>query len=428
MVQAELEEYIRKMALPSGEEPDRFRKALGHEWEASQDLYEREHLGQLVSPEAIRRALIGLRLEPADYAEPLEAVARRLAKDLMFRRLWEHCWYLVYRSEPLDRWSTKQWQSFERCLGEQTGAFFLSVLLSHYDCLMGVVQARSIPMEIVEATLAQVTERVRQDTARAGRPGLVSGIYWLSNHLAGRIFRLGRLMNLPRPFDGELTFYHNRDTGKMIAVPHPGLRFRRDGQYDGAGGWSDPEGAWVTQLFKHGGTWVSNTWISHRGCARREEVRLDLTEWEVVLRPGDQSLEFHIPGGEPLDYTACGESFRRSLEFFAEHFPEIKPRAIYTGTWLLDPQLQDMLPPTANLVRFQREMYLYPLVYGKGNERHVLGSNYKTLDDAPRKTTLQRAIVGHLRAGGEMMAAGGILLADDVASGCWGTQRYRSAP
>ena len=93
--------------------------------------------------------------------------------------------------------------------------------------------------------------------------------------------------------------------------------------------------------------------------------------WEAVLKPGDQTLEFHIPGGEPLDQAACGESFRRSLKFFAKYFPEITPRAIYVGTWLLDPQLREMLPAMSNLVRFQREMYLYPVDYGAAGERQV---------------------------------------------------------
>ncbi len=424
MTRIDLEQYVRKAGLPAGEEQDRFREALSTEWATSVGLFEREDLAQRIRPEAIRRALVGMKLEPADYAPALEAVARRVAEDAVFRRLWEHCWHLTYRYEPKDRWGAKEWWPFERYLGDEAGEFFLSVLLSHYDYLMDVVQTRSIPAEIEDATLAPVTARVREDTARTGRVGLTWGIHWFRNHLAGRIFRLGRLMFMPWPFEGKLTLYRNRRTGKMVAVPHSGQRFRRDGQFDGAGGRHDPDGAWTSQVHEHGGTLISNTWISPRGCARREEVRLDLTEWEAVLRQGDQALEFHIPGGEPLDHAACGESFRWSLEFFAKHFPEITPRAIYSGGWWGDPQLQDMLPPTANLVRFQQEMYLYPTMYSAGNEQHVLGSDYKNLDDAPQRTALQRAVVKHLRAGGHMMAGCCFLLTDDVTAGCWGKQHY----
>lgn len=424
MARVDLEEYVHQAVPTPGEEQDHFRETLGNEWEASQGLFERENLGRLITPEAIRRALTGLRLDEADYVDALNFVANRLSEDPFLRRLWEHCWHLVYRSEPRPRWGNEQWQPLERLLGEQAGEFFLSVLLSHYDCLMEIVQTRSIPMEIVAATLAPVTEWVRRDTARAGRVGVLSGIHWISNHLAGRTFRLGRLMYMPRPFEGELTLYRSRKNDRTIAIPHPHLRFRRDGQLDGAGGRHDPEGAWETQVLRRGGTLVSNAWISPRGHACREEIRLDLTVWEAALEHGDQTLEFHIPGGEPLDHDACGKSFRRSLEFFADHFPEITPRAIYSGGWWSDPQLQDMLPEKANLVRFQREMYLYPLDYGAGGEQPILGSDYKSLNDAPQRTALQRAVVKHLRAGGQMMAAGVVLLADDVAAGCWGTQRY----
>ncbi len=426
MTRIDVEEYVRQAVPKPGEEQDRFREALGNKWKASAGLFERENLGRLISPDAIRRALVGMRLEPAEYAPAMEAITRRVAEDPMFGRLWEHCWYLAYRFEPLDRWSAERWQPFERFLGEDAGEFFLSVLLSHYDCLMEFVKARSIPIEVVEATLvAQVSERLRKDTARAGRPCLgSSGLTWLSYHLAGKVFRLGRLVYTPRPFEGKLTLYRNRESGETIAVPTSGLKFRRDGQFDGAGGRSDPEGVWTSRIRQDGNTLVSNAWISPHGCARQEDIRLDLTVWEAVLEPGDQTIEFHIPGGEPLDQAACGESFRWSLKFFARHFPEITPRAIHVGTWLLDPQLQDMLPATSNLVRFQREMYLYPVDYGAGGERHILGSDYNSLDDAPQRTALQRSVIRHLRAGGHMMGAGGILLADDVVSGCWGTQRY----
>ena len=423
MARVDLKEYVRQAVPTPGEEQDRFRQMLGNEWEASQGLFEREDLGRLISPDAIRRALVGMRLEPGDYAPALESVARRVAKDPLFARLWEHCWHLAYRSEPLERWSEKQWQPFRQYLGDQVGEFFLSVLLSHYDCLMEIVQARSIPVEIVSATLAMVTSGIRKDTAQLGRAALTA-IYWPANHLAGRVFRLGRLSYTPRPFKGKLTVYRNRRSGRTVSVPLPDLTFRSDGQFDGAGGRHDPEGAWETQVHQRGGALVSNAWISPLGCARREDIRLDLAEWEAMLKPGDQTLEFHIPGGEPLDHAACGESFRWSLEFFAKHFPEITPRAIHSGGWWSDPQLQDMLPATANLVRFQREMYLYPTMYSKGSEKHILGCDYKNLDDAPQRTALQQAIVRHLRAGGQMMAAECFMLAKDVAADCWGTQRY----
>jgi hypothetical protein len=110
----------------------------------------------------------------------------------------------------------------------------------------------------------------------------------------------------------------------------------------------------------------------------------------------DGYLNVHIPETGPLDPLACDASFARARELFAE-YGEARCRS-----WLLDPQLRDLLPRSSNILRFQER---WRLVERGGVEDtrvlefvfHVLDAD---LDRLPRETTLQRAIVAHLRAGG----------------------------
>ncbi len=128
-----------------------------------------------------------------------------------------------------------------------------------------------------------------------------------------------------------------------------------------------------------------------------------------VLGPGESSLGTHVPGrGGRLDPAACDDSFARARAFFPDCFPE-RVVAFACHSWLMDDQLAGYLPETANIIRFQRRFELFtdtepadwaPL-------EHLFHRRYDgpqvppaLLDELPQDTTLQRAVVTHLRNGG----------------------------
>jgi GNAT domain-containint protein/N-acyltransferase family protein len=115
---------------------------------------------------------------------------------------------------------------------------------------------------------------------------------------------------------------------------------------------------------------------------------------------GDPALGIHIPESGPLSPELCDDSLARAQPFFARHFPERPPRVGICTSWLLDPQLADYLEPESNIMRFQRRFELV----GEGSDgdadvlRFVFHRIAPDIDDLPRRTTLERAIVAHLRA------------------------------
>ncbi|WP_432880558.1 acyltransferase domain-containing protein [Kribbella sp. CA-245084] len=127
-----------------------------------------------------------------------------------------------------------------------------------------------------------------------------------------------------------------------------------------------------------------------------------------LLRPGESALNTHVPaGGEPLSDEACDTSFRRAVEV-VEPFPE-RVVGFAFHSWLMDTQLAEYLPASSNIMRFQRR-------FSRFSERveadwapleHVFHRRYdgpvvppSLLDELPQRTTLERAIVSHLRGGG----------------------------
>lgn len=117
--------------------------------------------------------------------------------------------------------------------------------------------------------------------------------------------------------------------------------------------------------------------------------------------PGGLALALHIPEAGPITPEACDESLRQAREFFPRHFPGEPYRIVTCGSWLLDPQLADHLPPESNIIRFQRRFRLLP--GGHDGNEDMLRFVFRTLTtppaELPRRTILERAAADHMRAG-----------------------------
>jgi len=161
-------------------------------------------------------------------------------------------------------------------------------------------------------------------------------------------------------------------------------------------------------LLGDGGLRTSGWLTLHFRGAIYELGRLQFNRMEVraahvanAFREGDAALGIHIPESGPLTPEAFEDSFARAQPFFARHFPETPTRLGICTSWLLDPQLADYLAPNSNIVRFGRRFTLV----GDGYEgdadvlRFVFHRIAPGIDDLPERTTLERALVAHLRAG-----------------------------
>ena len=131
--------------------------------------------------------------------------------------------------------------------------------------------------------------------------------------------------------------------------------------------------------------------------------RRDATRARVGDSPdaGEPALDIHIPESGPLTPEACDDSLARAQPFFARHFTETPPRLGTCTSWLLDPQLADYLGPESNIIRFQRRFELIDESHDGDAAvlRFVFHRIAPNIDHLPQRTTLERAIVAHLREG-----------------------------
>ena len=249
---------------------------------------------------------------------------------------------------------------------------------------------------------------------------------WLSLHVACKIFRIGRLQYVLSEFHGNVTAFRHRITGSVLLLGDPAISLRADGYAEGAGGKpASDEESWHAVFEETPAGWRGNR-INPEGFTLREESFLLHSVWERVLKHGDTVLDLHIPRGDKLTVKECRESLQAAYQFFPAIFPDRPFKGLFCHTWFFTPQLQKILPPESNIVRFQREFYLYP--YPGGPEflwNFVFGEKYPDATTAPRDTSLRRAVLDWLAEGKELFDLPGLML---HSPDLWGTQPYFNVP
>ncbi len=361
---------------------------------------------------------------PQEITNDAVAQARAVRADPEMLKVAWHCHWRLFQDPSFDRREVRGWSALETRLAEETGAFCLMLAVSGISVVRKKYEKLGIPRDVVEETLGDITVWVNEHRRRTQRVGLrLVGLGWLMNHMHGKLFRLGRLQFAPGIFQGRLRIFRHVRDGRVIALAEDGVRFRPDGQVDGAGGvYAGSEG--VEARLGESEEDIEGIPVHPEGRAVLTRLRLRKSEWTQVLGPGDSALHIHIPEGEPLDFDACGRSLAEALTFFPRYLPEQSFVAFSCGAWLLDAQFATLLPAHSNIVRFQQEFYLYPIrSTSQSALERVFGTGSVDPRTAPRDTTVRRVILEHLERGGHFRGGGCFLLKDDLD---WGSQVYRS--
>jgi hypothetical protein len=353
----------------------------------------------------------------------LEAASSRIAENPTLLHLIWHAYRTLIG--PENGGDFRDWPVLCKALGDQAGAFYVLVGLAIVPHVRALHRTMNIPAEITRDTChVLVCLSWNYERAHPGRLGIMlKELSWVRNHLKGKLFRIGRLEFMIGPFQGCLEAYRHRKNGRVIALAVDGARFTREGYIPYAGAPPD-SGEWVATLRKANDHVVGFP-VSPWGVALQQEVSLSLHEWQLELWPEQPTLEFHIPEGGGMTPERCLDSMRRGLAFFAEVFPETPVSGYHSHSWIFGPQIEEYLPESANLVRLLREVYLFPLPSTPRDGLYYLfGSDDIDIATAPRDTSLRRATLDFISAGGAWRSGGMFVLKRDLAH--FGTQFYRS--
>jgi len=138
--------------------------------------------------------------------------------------------------------------------------------------------------------------------------------------------------------------------------------------------------------------------------------RIGELEYEMLPETGEISL--HIPSDAVFTPENVDASLAAAKAFFAEFFPGFVDARYVCHSWLLSPQLKELLPANSNIVSFQNR---FAITHVEPDNRDFIGwlfrvSDNTAVEELPENTSLQKKTKQLLLAGGNIGEAGGILL------------------
>ena len=334
--------------------------------------------------------------------ESLLGAARIMREEPALTCLAWRCAEAAFATDGSDQPASTEWPAPEKAMGKLAPCFFMIVAMEGMARARAIHERLGVPEAISRDTCSDLAIGARRRRRLSGvwgfDPALLS---WTRVHAKGLIYRLGRLQYVRRAFRGWVRVYVNNQTGATLALAEDGMRYCGSGWVDGAGGVTDEENGWEANLVEDEND-IRGYPVSPYGAALRREVRLPREQWDPALRKGDPVLEIHIPEGPPLTAEASRDSLDQAVEFFPRYFPEQGFRGFACYTWLMGPQWPEFLKPESNIVRWQRQVYSFP-VPSPGRQAGLYFVFWKRGEidpaTAPRNTALQRAALTLIERG-----------------------------
>ena len=315
------------------------------------------------------------------------------------------------------------WPDLKSQLGPTESCFYLLAALTLIPVIREKYRALGIPETVNRDTTLEFSGFYRNHIKGCGVPGIFKGqVYWLKLYRDAQLFRLGRMEYKAEKFGPHGIVLRQQHTGQTVMLAADGNR------YDGRGlalAADAPADGWKA-ICRETPTEFTGHPIRPDGRAEALPVSLTRTDWEVVLRPGDDIIDMHIPPGGGMTPDVCGDSMRQAAEFFPALLPARHFKAIYCNSWIFNPQLEERLP-VSNLAKFMRELYLFPVPGDRFAGMFFVfcrsGINEAMLPSLPRETSLQRVMLEILESGEDLRYGAMFYLAADLEH--FGMQYYR---
>ena len=327
--------------------------------------------------------------------------------------LWYHTAYVTK-----DLSSIYAWPNLSKVMGELEGMIPLLVLFTGYENMFKVFDERNLPENIRAANyggVEMVFREFKDKYKEAGRGN--RNLAWAVRYFQGVLYYIGRLQYEFLNHQRRILVYRSRKTDKTMCLLEGGQAFTADGQYPDPDR-GDKEGAWTSEYYEDD-RYIYGNPVSPEAYALNKKVRLDKSEWELVLKRGDPGLIIHIPGGRKLDKDEVKQSFLDAVEFFDTYFPDYKWKAIICTTWFLDRRVRQFLKSGSNILNFQDSFYLVPVPPSSvsGVYRFLFQTDICDPRELKAVTQFQQDIKDYLIKGGKIEVGTGFLLRGDIIKG-----------
>jgi hypothetical protein len=139
------------------------------------------------------------------------------------------------------------------------------------------------------------------------------------------------------------------------------------------------------------------------------EYRIGALEYEFVDGE-DREIAVHIPSDADLRKWSIAQSIKDFNEFRTKYYPGWEEAKLICDTWMLMPELKEMLGEESNIIAFQNLFEIDAIDYDATWYMEWIFPGIEKVDELlPEKTTLQRNMKKHLLDGKKFGIAKGHL-------------------
>mgnify|MGYP003294419345 CR=1 FL=1 len=137
----------------------------------------------------------------------------------------------------------------------------------------------------------------------------------------------------------------------------------------------------------------------------------DIEIGTVKVPAGETVISVHIPRYLPLKEEDCEKSYACAREFFRRYYG-METCVFVCHSWLLHPWMQECLPETSAIIRFQKKFKLLRVEQSVASAVSWIFPGYegKPVSEYPADTSLRRAAIDRINRGLSIGTAFGVRL------------------
>ncbi|MBE6645813.1 MAG: hypothetical protein E7612_10655 [Ruminococcaceae bacterium] len=243
-----------------------------------------------------------------------------------------------------------------------------------------------------------------------GKPGYSAGYYnWTRIYSHCEIFDYTsfNFQFKKMAFHGMLL--KNKTSGEFAVI-------MTEGKFNKKGLLTDDEGTDGEIAFTADFSETDEAYTAHEavgGYVLPELKNFKKSEWECIVKEGDDILSLHIPRNVDFSAEAIDDSLDNGIRIAKERFPEYDPKIVFCCSWLLDPQLSELQGEKSKIYGFANRFMRFPA--GVLNSRAgfgfvFLGYSEDNLEALPEDTSLRRKLKDFYLKGGKMAFVPGFMV------------------
>lgn len=267
-------------------------------------------------------------------------------QDIMYD-LW-HYYYVLFMSEeliiPLAK--VKEIPTSYIAESKYPGLFSTVIFLAaarHFEEYIQKHDFYAAKYDFMESYYRNIRRFMDMNYARNNTYALIRYGEYLYGYAKPLILHIGRFSYELRPYENQVCTIYEKDSRRIFIV-------NEQCQFDKYG-YPIPRGSEETVNFQFENK--KPRIMGENGLVTQLDSDICLDGWQQILKPNDFVVTIHIPGSDKLLQKTMEESFIDAVPILKKAFKDYAPKKLVCTSWLLSPQLSDILDSKSNILRFQ---------------------------------------------------------------------------